>query len=719
MRRALLPLIIIALPLAALAEEPKKAEKAPDPETLGARIREATGRAAKAMAAQERKAKPEYPTDQTEPGYKILVALTLLRAGGADERKVAREMIDVWWENAAKRKLGHSANYELSLAISAIEGLSLERIEDPRPTTVTRYEAKPLDPADKARLEVATRALCVGRLLTDDDRGCAWCYDVAPFTSDTPVSTEDGTPAGRAKPCKPYEDPTLPPPGKGGMPPAKQPGKTNPLLQAPKIPFDLSNSQFAILALHDAARGGVAIPRDVLEQMTYRLVASSQSEKGTCWGYTSFYRSEPYPSMTFAGLSSLAIARELGVTGKQIDALISGALGGIGDRIKKVGKGDWGGRHGWGLSYDLYSLEKALDILEVGEVGGKDWFSPIAEQLLKQQRPDGLWDGDAVDTSFYVLFLTRATVGKARLTDHRTITGKGASTGSLGDVFLPKRKITVDAIECVGAVGSALDVSAARAAAAEAIEALCAEGHGRDACLLGPIAALLPLGGSKHDAATGWLRDLAGKELKPEQARSAAKAATALIEAREKKDASSLRSALGDASLVPPLRAFAASALAALPYPQAAPEIADAAAGLADDKALLATPAGSRCARAYSDALAALVRGSLPSLPAKGVVPPDELRVLARRAKETTKKALEDAVEHALSAYPARERNRDAWVRAREALEAQGEAGFRRLLEIAREPKRAGAAFAVLRGVTGELIPDDIEAWRGFLESKK
>src|SRR5205807_1565179 len=148
MRRALIIAFIVALPLAvspfARSEDPKK----PDPETLGARIRAATTRAAKALAAQEQKAKPEYPVlsqEPIEPGYKMLVALAL-----------------------------------------------------------------------------ATRALCEGRGLTDDGKGCAWCYDVAPFSSDTPTGDGTGpgeTPANLAKPGKTGPDDTgLPPPGKGGVP---------------------------------------------------------------------------------------------------------------------------------------------------------------------------------------------------------------------------------------------------------------------------------------------------------------------------------------------------------------------------------------------------------------------------------------------------------------------------------------------------------------------
>ncbi|MBI3725363.1 hypothetical protein HY251_15630 [bacterium] len=685
-------LLFLASPLVVLADEPRKDE-------LAVRIRKATARAARALAVAQR-----------PPEARTLVALALLRAGNHEDRQTARKILDQWWQQAWKTRV---SNYELALAISALEGLSLERIE-PGPedtSTLTRYDALPLEPEIKKRLGIAVRALVDGRVGTDGE-GCGWGYRTARFKD------EEGN--GKTKPKD-----------------AEREDEDDDLL----VPStsDNSNVQFSVLALHDAARAGVAIPDGVVQAVARHFLACKGTlpaktattvpppgEEGTKpapaavrWGYRDAKLGHS-ASMSLAGLSSLAIVRELGARNDQLALAIETGLVRMSELVLACGRPDTGAQRslpsGWGAPYNLYSLEKALDLLEVKEVDGKDWFAPLAESVLAAQGSDGLWQHDAIDSSLYVLFLTRATVSKARIEDHRTSSG-GSSPA---EVYIPAKKKIVDAVALLRGYAGATDVKAslaARADAGEALAALAAEGHGRDACLLGTLTELLAASSGKRETAQAWLKDLLGRDAKDQEVKAAAASARSLLDARETKKASLLRAAIADDSLALPLRAFAAHALSVLPCPEAAPDLATAAEKLADDR-FLATGAGARCARAHGDALAALVRAKLPALPPKGAVSPEDLRALASGARDALKRALEDAVSHALAAHALREKDPAAWQRARDEVLAQGEPALRRLVALAEDKGRAVSAYSVLRAVTGELIPDDGESWKAYLDSK-
>src|SRR5579871_1545078 len=72
----------------------------------------------------------------------------------------------------------------------------------------------------------------------------------------------------------------------------------------------------------------------------------------------------------------------------------------------------------------------------------------------------------------------------------------------------------------------------------------------------------------------------------------------------------------------------------------------------------------------------------------------------------------------AVAAYERRDKNALGWRRERAKLKARGKPALLRLLDLAKEPERAHAAFGALRSVSGELIPDDVTAWSVYLESK-
>jgi hypothetical protein len=654
--RRLVALALVFVPLAASAQDEKLAKE----------IRDATSKATKAIVKSATPPPPGplprsityFPNPQARP----LEALALLRAGGADERTFARKLLDEWYRDCVEHEQP-CRNYELALAISAYEGLTVERIEDAHPTTVTRYEAKPIAADVRDRLELLTRTLIAGKHATFDGKGIGWSYDIAPWQK------KAGT-VDRAR--------------------TRAPLRTN--------LFDNSNTQFSVLALHDAARGGVAIPPDVVRDLAQHFLLCATRTRGTTgpesvrWGYNS---AGSQPSMTFAGLSSLGIARDLGYKDEGVESAIKNALPDLEDLITIFDLGS--SSNGTGASYLLYSLEKALDTLDVRELGGKDWFAPLARRVLEAQGSDGLWASDTIDTCFFVLFLTRATVSKARLVDGRSTGGAGSEP--LGEVYLPGQKKTIDAAARVFAYAEASGraVPAAEKDAYEAVHALIKEGRGREACLLGPLASLVRQGGARRENANGWAREVCGTTIKVEDLEAWGITVKRL---HEERDPAALRAALGPKSPLP-VRALAASELARLPCPESVGAVISAADALASDPHF-DTGAGSRCARTFADALTSLTQSTLPPLPEKGQVAASDLESVVMAAQQRVRRALDDRIDKAAVSF---EKKDEDWPKQKLLLAGKD--------VLARMVDRS--LFRLLRAVTGELIPDDADAWRNYL----
>jgi hypothetical protein len=668
MRRAL-AFALLMVPLVARAQ---------DEDPLARAIRDATAKAtgaiAKAVTPPPPGPLPRAITFSANSLARPLEALALLRAGGAAEKKVARELLDDWWHDCVERDQG-CTNYELALAISAFEGLTVERLDDPHPTTtVTRYEAKPIPGDVKERLAMLTRTLLAGRHGTFEDRGCAWSYDTASWQRSESTKTTD-------RAAKTRERMLL----------------RGRLLGA----FDNSNAQFSVLALHDAARGGIAIPQDVVRLAAKHFLLCAERVHGPTgpeiahWGYK---ESGYSPSMTFAGLSSLGIARDLGCKDDEIEKTIKAALPGVAGAVAQIPPPGRDPQSGFSTPYDLYSLEKALDTLDVKELDGKDWFAPLAHKVLDAQGADGLWgSGDVIDSSLYVLFLTRATVSRARLVDGRS-TGAGA-TDSLGEVFIGRIRKTVDGIVLLHAYAdaSAGSIVLARQDAEEAIRAFEQEGHGREAALLGGLAALIRRGGDRKDNATRWAHDICGKNL-PLEDLDAWDATVRHL--HETGDVAALRQTLSEKAPLP-VRAFAASELARIPCPDATPDVAGAAEALAGEP-ILETGAGARCARALGDALTALTQSVLPALPEKGPVAAADLKAVVEAARAKRRALLDERIDKAAAAYDAKDAS---WPSLKAGI--SDKVSLQRMLDR--------SLYRLLRAVTGELIPDDGGAWKTYL----
>jgi hypothetical protein len=205
---------------------------------------------------------------------------------------------------------------------------------------------------------------------------------------------------------------------------------------------DYSNAQFAILGLQIGLEHGVPIPEQVfveiahqflrgqrltgppeeigitmvttLEELLRRKGASTRAAPSAerryraapgGWDYTP-NRSSPYASMTAAGASSLLVARNGLASHAQLKAQVEKALISAYTWIARNFASFTGGTRSY--YYTLYSLEKTGDLGDIERFGPHDWYVEGAKELLKRQRENGSW-GDYIDTSFALLFLTRAT----------------------------------------------------------------------------------------------------------------------------------------------------------------------------------------------------------------------------------------------------------------------------------------------------------------------
>ena len=187
---------------------------------------------------------------------------------------------------------------------------------------------------------------------------------------------------------------------------------------------DNSNSQFALLALHEASRAGVKV-----RPQTWRLAKQywedCQNADGS-WGY---WKGRPGTgSMTCAGIASLIIVNDkvhqtdAKVVGEKISCCNRGEL--EDDRVR--GAVEWLSRNfritgnpgpypkQWGLYY-LYGLERVGRLTAQRFIGEHDWYREGADYLVSHEiAAANYWKGvghaennDLIATSLALLFLSK------------------------------------------------------------------------------------------------------------------------------------------------------------------------------------------------------------------------------------------------------------------------------------------------------------------------
>jgi len=184
---------------------------------------------------------------------------------------------------------------------------------------------------------------------------------------------------------------------------------------------DNSNSQFALLALYEASRVGVAVNDQTL-RLAEQWWRAHQGPDGS-WSYGGSPLGSG--SMTCAGIGSMVMI---------LDHLKQGDARVVADEVQCCGAADddnaiargmaWLGRYfsvhsnpnfsnRW-LFYYLYAVERTGRLTNSRMIGGHDWYREGAEYLIKQQaNPPGSWSGSNfesdqnVATSLALLFLAK------------------------------------------------------------------------------------------------------------------------------------------------------------------------------------------------------------------------------------------------------------------------------------------------------------------------
>jgi hypothetical protein len=182
---------------------------------------------------------------------------------------------------------------------------------------------------------------------------------------------------------------------------------------------DNSNTQYALLALHEAARAGAWVNRDTWVRSQQYFVACNNADGS--WGYSG--RSAGTGSMTCAGIGSIWITSEyLGTPdARAAGNRVSCCGGGRAPQVLERGL-DWLGRRfsvtqnpGTGsdtwLYYYLYGMERVGRFTARRFIGEHDWFREGAEMLVAaQDRLSGQFtarrlEDATVATSFALMFL--------------------------------------------------------------------------------------------------------------------------------------------------------------------------------------------------------------------------------------------------------------------------------------------------------------------------
>jgi len=199
---------------------------------------------------------------------------------------------------------------------------------------------------------------------------------------------------------------------------------------------DLSNTQYAVLGLRAARHAGIDTPEKVWTEIVDRTLtlqespveanlATRKEARAPAAGFRYRPNSEVSLSMTAAGISVLEIAREaLGnkLRGERLANAERAIRSGVSWLDARYTPEDnTGGSKGWHY-YAMYGVERVGTLLDLEEVGNREWYSEGARWFLKNQSDNGSFgtakpfavggfhaDQDESDTCFAILFLKRAS----------------------------------------------------------------------------------------------------------------------------------------------------------------------------------------------------------------------------------------------------------------------------------------------------------------------
>ncbi|MHC4400434.1 MAG: YdjY domain-containing protein [Planctomycetota bacterium] len=177
------------------------------------------------------------------------------------------------------------------------------------------------------------------------------------------------------------------------------------------ITGDNSNSQYAIMALHEAERVGVEV-----SEQTWRLAADYwrrvQNADGS-WGYVGGIPGTG--TMTCAGIASLVIA-DSHLTGegeRPENAAVARAIEWLAKNFSA--ESNPGAPGNYLFSY-LHGMSRAARLTARKTLGDHDWYAEGVKTLMAHQDAQGSWQGEnpvetdpRIATSFALLFLARSS----------------------------------------------------------------------------------------------------------------------------------------------------------------------------------------------------------------------------------------------------------------------------------------------------------------------
>ncbi|MCA9322695.1 MAG: terpene cyclase/mutase family protein, partial [Planctomycetes bacterium] len=175
---------------------------------------------------------------------------------------------------------------------------------------------------------------------------------------------------------------------------------------------DLSNAQYALLALKAAAEVGIEIPDKVYQRVIDGLVRDQTKDGG--YGYVPARKgakADPLTgSMTAAALACLDIATKAlprdRARQQKSEAVIKDAMTWLDAHYAvELNPGSHQSHYYW-----LYGLERVGAFFDRKQVGDRPWYRDGADGLIRWQWRNGSWHDDFADTCFALLFLRRASV---------------------------------------------------------------------------------------------------------------------------------------------------------------------------------------------------------------------------------------------------------------------------------------------------------------------
>ena len=170
---------------------------------------------------------------------------------------------------------------------------------------------------------------------------------------------------------------------------------------------DNSNTQFAVLALREAAMAGVAVPQGTWRSIRDYWLSEQEEEGG--FGYRKLNGpASAYGSMTAAGTASMFIAEEMSRGAKccsgELPETIVNALAWLSGNFIATENPKHGHTY-W--MYWLYSVERVAETSGYRTFGDHDWFREGAAAIVRAYRSQSLMSKEPSDGAFALIFLAK------------------------------------------------------------------------------------------------------------------------------------------------------------------------------------------------------------------------------------------------------------------------------------------------------------------------